>query len=252
MPVHDWGRVKAGIFHDFHHALVEQLKRDLNAGILPAGYYAMAEQIAAGLGPDVLALHRPQADPGGPADGGSRSTNGRRRATLLAPPNVRIVAEADQEYYRRKQSVVSVRHVSDDRVVAVAEVVSPGNKLTRLAVEQFTRKAAEFLDQGIHLLVIDLIPPGKLDPDGIHGAIWEAVAGQAYSRPAGKPLTVAAYEADLLTRAYVEPLAAGDDLPDMPLFLEPGGCVMVPLERTYQTAWETLPPPLKDLISGPD
>jgi hypothetical protein len=27
MPIHDWSRVDAGIFHDFHHAWIEQLKR---------------------------------------------------------------------------------------------------------------------------------------------------------------------------------------------------------------------------------
>jgi hypothetical protein len=248
MPIHDWGRVKTGIFHDFHHALVEQVKRDLNAGILPPGFCAMAEQIAAGPGPDVLALHQPQVAPVDPIDGGARSSSGVSRGALLAPPKVRIVAEADQEYYRRKQSLVSVRHVSDHRVVAVVEVVSPGNKSTRGALEQFTRKAAEFLDQRIHLLVIDLIPPGRFDPNGIHGAIWDYIAGKDYTPPAEMPLTVVAYESDLVTRAYVEPIAVGDALPDMPLFLEPGGCVSVPLERPYQTTWETLPPPLKGLI----
>src|SRR5262245_11985320 len=140
MPIHDWGRVKAGIFHDFHHALVEQIKRDLNAGVLPPGYYAMAEQIAGGLGPDVLALHKRQIGPNHPVDGGIRSSSNGGRGNLLARPQARIVAETDQEYYRRKQSRVAIRHVSEHRVVAVVEVVSPGNKSTRQALEQFTRK----------------------------------------------------------------------------------------------------------------
>jgi hypothetical protein len=250
MPIHDRGRVKAGIFHDFHHAFVEQIKRDLNAGILPSGYYAMAEQVAGGLGPDVLALQTPRVAPKDPIDGGARSWGGGERRTLLAPPQVRIVAETEQEHYRRKQSHVSIRHVSDHRVVAVAEVVSPGNKSTRQALEQLTKKAAEFLDQRIHLLIIDLIPAGKFDPSGIHGAIWDYIAGEDYSTPVDKPLTVVAYESELVLRAYVEPIAVGDALPDMPLFLEPGGCVPVPLERSYQTTWETLPLPLKELIQG--
>ena len=56
MPVHDWTRVDAGIFHDFHHAWIEELKRELNGGLLPGDYYALAEQHAAGFGPDVLTL----------------------------------------------------------------------------------------------------------------------------------------------------------------------------------------------------
>ena len=44
MPIHDWSRVDAGIFHDFHHAWIEQIKRLLNSGVLPPDHYAMAEQ----------------------------------------------------------------------------------------------------------------------------------------------------------------------------------------------------------------
>src|SRR5277367_604011 len=59
VPIHDWTRVDAGIFHDFHHAWIEQIKRALNRGVLPPEYYAMAEQITGNIGPDVLTLERP-------------------------------------------------------------------------------------------------------------------------------------------------------------------------------------------------
>src|SRR5207244_11703001 len=69
MAVHDWTRVEAGIFHDFHHAWIEEIKRALNNGVLPDDYYALAEQFAAGLGPDVLTLQGSgdgEADAAGP------------------------------------------------------------------------------------------------------------------------------------------------------------------------------------------
>jgi hypothetical protein len=56
MPIHDWPRVDAGIFHDFHHAWIEQIKRLLNSGVLPPDHYAMAEKHTAHFGPDVLTL----------------------------------------------------------------------------------------------------------------------------------------------------------------------------------------------------
>ncbi len=74
---------------------------------------------------------------------------------------------------------------------------------------------------------------------------WEYIAGKDYEAPPDKPLTLAAYEAERVFRAYIEAIAVGDSLPDMPLFLEPGGCVMVSLERSYQTTWDTLPDPLR-------
>jgi hypothetical protein len=68
-----------------------------------------------------------------------------------------------------------------------------------------------------------------------------AVLGQEYAAPADKPLTLAAYDAGLTLRAYVEPVAVGDPLPDMPLFREPTAHVFVPFGATYQRAFAVLP-----------
>jgi hypothetical protein len=238
MPVHDWTRVDAGIFHAFHHDWITDLSRALNAGILPADYYALPEQHAAGFGPNVLSLQGAREEGDGP---GAPTASGRRTGLLVAAPQTDLTGETDMEFYRRKQTPVVVRHVSGDRVVAMIEVVSPGNKAARNALRSFVEKAAELLDQRIHLLIVDLLPPGRRDPHGIHAAIWEEIAGQEYVPTAGKPLTLAAYESALTVRAYVRHIAVGDPLPDMPLFLEANGCVQVPLEATYQTAFAAMP-----------
>jgi Protein of unknown function (DUF4058) len=44
MPVHDWTLVDDGIFHHFHVTWVPEISIALNAGLLPQGYYALAEQ----------------------------------------------------------------------------------------------------------------------------------------------------------------------------------------------------------------
>jgi hypothetical protein len=249
MPIHDWTRVEAGIFHDFHHAWIEEIKRSLNAGLLPEDYYALAEQHAAGFGPDVLTLQGlADGDPGKepairPSAGGG--------SLLLAPPRVQLAGETDMEFYRRKQSSVTVRHVSGDRIVAMVEVVSPGNKNTRHGLRSFVEKAAELLDRRIHLLILDLFPPGPRDPQGIHGAIWEEITGREYTLPPGKPLTLVAYESALTVRAFAEPTAVGTLLADMPLFLEPGGHVDVPLEATYRAAWGAFPHRWRAVLERP-
>ena len=71
----------------------------------------------------------------------------------------------------------------------------------------------------IHLLILDLIPRTRRDPNGIHGATWEALTDEEYKAPPGKPLTLAAYEADMGVRAFVEPMAVGNALLETPLFL---------------------------------
>jgi hypothetical protein len=238
MPVHDWTRVEAGIFHDFHHAWIEEIKRSLNAGRLPDDYYALVEQHAAGFGPDVVTLQ--ERSPGEGAAGRRPDAERGGSGLMLAPPPARLVGETDLQFYRRKQSTVTVRHVSGDRIVAMVEVVSPGNKAGRNALRSFVEKAAELLDNRIHLLIIDLLPPGRRDPCGIHGAIWEELTGED-ATPPDKPLTLAAYEAGLTVRAFVETVAVGDRLLDMPLFLEPGAHVLVALEATYDAAFAAVP-----------
>lgn len=246
MPIHDWTRVKAGIFHDFHHAWVEEIKRALNAGVLPPDYYAMAEQKAVGFGPDVLTLQDSRPDPDGPMTPIAGGTG-----LLQAKPRAQLVEESDMSFYRRKQSTVAVHHISDDRVVALVEVVSPGNKNSASGIRAFVEKAAELLDKGIHLLILDLHPPGKRDPQGIHGAIWRHIEDEEYSKAPDKPLTLASYEAGPVVTAYVEPVAVADVLPDRPLFLAPGGHVMIPLERTYLGAWASVPVRWRKVIEVP-
>jgi hypothetical protein len=239
MPVHDWSRVDAGIFHDFHHSWIEEIKRALNSGLLPQDYYALAEQYAGGFGPDVLTLqtngngtpNRAPPNPGG--NGGVK--------LLMTPPKVQLSGEIELEFYHRKQKAVVVHHVSNDRVVAIVEVVSPGNKAGEVAFRAFVEKVAVLLHKEVHLLILDLQPPTSRDPHGIHAAIWQELTGADWPEPAGKPLTLVAYDAAVGLRWYLERVAPGDKLPDMPLYLEPGKYVLVPLEATYEQAWNAVP-----------
>jgi len=250
MPIHDWTRVDAGIFHALHHGWIEEIGRALNAGLLPEEYYALPEQHAAGFGPDVLTLQGESNEEETPGPNPAPSNGG--VGLLLAPPEVQLTAETDMEFYRRRQNAIVVRHVSGDRIVAVVEVVSPGNKSGRSAMRSFVEKAAELLDRRIHLLILDLHPPTSRDPEGIHGVIWEDITGQPFDAPADQPLTLVAYESALTVRAFIEPAAVGDTLTDMPLFLEPGAHVLVPLEKTYQEAFAAMPRRWRVVLERPD
>jgi hypothetical protein len=248
MPVHDWNRVDAGIFHAFHHDWITEISRALNRGLLPAEYYALPEQFAAGFGPDVLTLQEQDNSESPPSPGLVPGVGGGLR---LAPPKLKPVAETDMAFYRRKQKSVTVRHVSGDRIVAMVELVSPGNKASRNQIRSFVQKAAQLLEHGIHLLVVDLFPPGPRDPQGIHGAIWEEVTGQEYALPTDNPLTLASYECGLALRAYVVHFAVGSALADMPLFLEPDQAIDVPLEATYNATFAEVPARWRRVLEAP-
>jgi hypothetical protein len=243
MPIHDWSRVDANLFHHFHQRWTIAICDALNGGLLPQGYSALAEQHAGGLVPDVLTVQR-RPWPGRkdePAGGVLSAT----------PPKTRLVRHAKAALAARANRVV-IRHRLGE-VVCVLEIVSPGNKSGRAALRAFVEKTVEFLHQGINLLVIDLLPPTPRDPQGMHKAVWDEIEEEPYEPPPGKPLTLAAYVAgDLLTgvetTAYVEPVGVGDVLPDMPAYLDRTVHVPVPLEATYQAAWATCPADMRELV----
>jgi hypothetical protein len=238
MPIHDWTQVTAGTFHDFHQTWIIEIKRALNAGLLPLGFYAMAEQIAGGLGPDVLTLEAPLDE-----ERGDRFDPGAGAAALAIaekPPAVHLHNRAEVGQYARKASAIAIRHSSTRQLDAMIEIVSPGNKNSAVALSRFVAKAIKLLEADVHLLILDLIPPGRFDPHGIHGAIWQEYTGQAFEPPPGQPLTLASYIGGRY-EAYIEPTAVGRALIEMPLFLDADSYVSTPLEATYRSAFDAVP-----------
>jgi len=221
MPIHDWTRVTAGTWHAFHLSWISEIQLALNGGLLPPDYYAQAEPAfgTEGTAPEVEGVP----------------------TVVLPPPRTRFTAVADLCEYAQKRRTIVVRHASGDRVVALLELVSPGNKAARHAMRSFVEKAVEAVARGYHLLVIDLFPPTPRDPHGVHAAIWEAFSAAPFEPPPGEPLTLVAYSAGSPKRAYIEPTAVGRELLEMPLFLEPDLYVNVPLEATYLAAYRGVP-----------
>ena len=243
MPIHDWTRIDAGLFHAFHQSWLVHLCDALNAGGLQPEYFTLPEQSIRGPISDVLTLR---------LSGEGETSHGALPgvAVAVAPPRTRHVRRLEEKIYTRKANRVTVRH-RHGQIVAVIEIVSPGNKASKAELRAFVEKTSDLIERGIHLLVIDLFPPTKRDPQGIHQLIWDELAEEEFALPADKPLTLAAYEADPDWVAYVEPVAVGDVLPDMPLFLRSGYYVPAPLEATYQTTWKAFPAPMKRLLEGP-
>jgi hypothetical protein len=99
-----------------HHSWIEEIQRALNTGVLPSDYYALAEQRTAGYGPCVLAFQFDSDE-----DRTLQLPDQHDGGLMVAKPQVAVTAETDMEFYRRKQNVVALRHVSDDRVVALVE-----------------------------------------------------------------------------------------------------------------------------------
>jgi Protein of unknown function (DUF4058) len=221
MPVHDWTRVDAGIFHHFHLGWVADLSGALNRGLLRPDYYALVEKFAGSPGQDDL-----------------------------TPPANNVHAGPLEDAYAQKARTIVIRHISDHRVVAMCRIVSPGNKNTRHGLRSFVDTAARTLRSGVHLVVLDLFPPGPGDPQGLHNAIWEDFGDDDSVLPPDKPLNLVSYLSGSALEAFVEPTWVGAQLCDMPIFLKPDVYAPLPLEATYQSALDKMPDYWQDVLTA--
>ena len=239
MPIHDWNRVYAGLFHDFHQTWSVYIKNAMNAGMLPRGVTALVEQRSGPKEPDVLTVDS--------FDEERRDVQG--GLLTVEAPRTRIVRKSSKEVYADLANRIVVKHLLG-RTIAVIEIVSPGNKDSKRAFKEFVDKSLEFLRAGVHLLVVDLFPPTKRDPWGVHRVLWDEFEEEdvLFEFPPEKDRILASYDAGREKAAYVEPVAVGDVLPDMPLFLFEGRHIKIPLESTYQATWAVLPPLLQSIV----
>ena len=246
MPVHDWARVDAGLFHHFLQAWTADLCRALNRGLLPAGYSALIEGKVTGAEPDLMAV----AGRSGPGDGPSAGGGG--LLVSEAPPRVQHVSRptSDAGSYAGRANRVGIWY-KGRQLVAVIEVVSPGNKDRKSATERFVRKAVDLLVKGVNLLVVDLFPPTAHDPQGVYKLIWDEVRDEPFALPPDKPLVLASCTGEPAPTAYVQPVGVGDPLPSMPLFLDEQRYIPAPLDATYAQTWEDYPADFRDDVLHP-
>ncbi len=239
MPIHDWTRAEAGDFHHFHQRWIGALTDALNGGGLPPEFIALAEQVTGRPVPDVVTLQ-------------ARSPMGDAGGVAIAPapaPSARVIQKFERINYAKRADRVVIRH-GRGRVVAIIEIVSPGNKDSRHAIRAFVEKAADILNQGVHLVVVDLFPPTTRDPQGIHKAIWDEFGDVPFDFLPEKPLTVVSYIGGDLPTAYVESVGVGDPLPSIPLFLTEYDYVPCPLDATYNEVWRVYPALLKEVLES--
>jgi hypothetical protein len=236
MPIHDWTRASHAAYHSFQLDWSCRLSRQFNNGVLPQPLYAMTETVE--LRPPAEFCLLPEAD-------GRLLLRNWEQNLLDAteqPPGTRLQFRDDRPQYACK-----VVTVWDDLHQTVAAVlwVTRQDKETPYRLDAIIRHAVGALTRDINLLVVDLFHASARDPHGIHKMIWDQFKQEPFALPPDKPLTLAAYAAGSEKVAYVENVAVGDRLADMPLFLTPDRYVPCPLEASYQEAWSVFPSALK-------
>ncbi len=153
MPIHDWTRVDAGLFHDFHQGWISALCGALNLGGLPSDYFALVEKPIKSVVEDFLVLSLSPA-------GEAADNDAVALSAVANPPRTRLIQRDETALYADKANCITVRHRHGD-VVAVIEIVSPGNKGSRAELRTFVEKTTDLIRQKVHLLMIDLSLPAR-------------------------------------------------------------------------------------------
>jgi len=236
MPVHDWTQLSAGDFHDFHQGWIAGIRSKLNTDVLPETHYAQLERIPSRFSPEMDGIVEEVSSSGNTFD------------SVTHPPQVAFAFEAENALYAHRKNRAAIHRASDHRVVAYVELVAPGDKLSYGAFETLIERTIKTLDQGIHVLLVDIQPLTARDPQGLHGAIWSNLGGADYFAPPDQPFTQAAYVAGHVRKAYVEPCSIGDSLTSMPLFLTQERYVPAPLEDGYLYSLAGMPRHLKRIL----
>jgi hypothetical protein len=125
----------------------------------------------------------------------------------------------------------------DAQVVAVVELVSPGNKDRPEMRGAFAAKCAAYLQRGIGLIAVDIV---TTRPANLHAELVDLLRQPVVDVATDTSLQAAAHRPVRRgernqTDVWLSPLAVGAALPVMPLPLRGAGCVPLDLDATY--AW---------------
>jgi hypothetical protein len=214
-------------WRSFHGAWAAAMARLLNQGVLPAGYYAV--RLVDRDGPieiDVAALREQGAPIAPPVP------------ALWTPPEPSLTAAVELP----PSDAVEVHVFADDgdpRLAAAIELLSPRNKDRPQARQAFAVKCVGYLQQGSSVVVVDTVTTRRAD---VHRAILSLLGIEDSSAAVPSGLAAVSYRAvgsdeemqQLLV--WPAPLALGQPLPTLPLWIASDFSVPLDLDASYHTA----------------
>lgn len=134
------------------------------------------------------------------------------------------------------EAEVPIVDTENDRLVAVIELVSPGNKDRPEARRSFAAKCAAYLHRGVGVVVVDVVFKHRFN---LHDELAELLDWPSSLLMSLDPdMYAVSYRPTIRANEpvidfWVEPLEIDMDLPTLPLFLKGWGCVPLDLEDSY-------------------
>jgi hypothetical protein len=219
-------------WESFHAAWATEIMRTLNRRVLPPGCFAAAQvHVGSRVEIDVATFEEGQGQSAGEMGG----NGGGVAVQTWAPPATSLIMPA---IFPDAIEVQVFRRTGGAMLVAAIELISPGNKDRPEARRAFTAKCASYLQQGIGLIIVDVVTERQANlhdelirfldqPDRFEfpdDAPLYAVAYRPGRRPAGDQIEM-----------WLNPLVVGQPLSILPLALRGVATVPVDLETTYAT-----------------
>jgi len=216
-------------WESFHSAWAEAIALQLNQNLLPPDYVA---EVHVKLG------SRVEIDVGTFEEGGQPSEDVGGGVAIWAPPKPTL--EAPLTFSQPDLFEVQVLDESEGpRVVAAIELISPANKDRASHRRMFSVKCGSYLQQNISVLIVDVVTERS---GNLHAELLELLEVKAQTQcQAGNDLYAASYRTvtssdPLRLQAWVEPLAVGESLPKLPLWIAADLSMPIDLEETYRAA----------------
>ena len=202
-------------WHSFHNSWATYLSSQLNA-LLPSGYFAEAN-VQFGVEIGVAAFEESGAAGGPPG--------------WMPPPPL---ASHPFEMTGVVVEVGIFSRSGGPQLAGAVELVSPANKDRPLHRDAFVSKCVTYLQAGVGLVLVDVVTERSAD---LHR---ELLVRLGVSDPGEGPvLSGSAYrpverDGTRWLDVWREPIAVGQRLPTLPLWLRGGLCLPVELEATYE------------------
>ena len=189
---------------------------------------------------DIATFEKPAQTP--PFDSNGHQGGTATEAGVYAPP---VPSSTGEVTFAEPDliEILTYRHEGGLNLVAAIELVSPANKDRKESRRSFAIKVASYLQKGVSVVVVDVVTERHANLHEELRTLLELPGTFEWQSPTG--LSAVSYRmVQVKDRTRLDvwsfPLAMGESLPTMPLWLAFDLAVPLELERTYTTVCRSL------------
>jgi len=217
-----------------HSAWANAIVIQLNEHALPPDYQAVpTTHLGALVEADVATMHIAEAEYQAEDNGA---------VAVWSPPKAILAAHVD--FTDRDTFEIQIRQDEGRSLVAAVELVSPSNKDCPESRRDFAIKCASYLQQKIHVVVIDVVTERR---QNMHKELMKFLEMPAkFVTAAASPLYAVSYRIRRRDskrhrlELWAETLKLGAEMPTLPLWIAEDQAVPLDLEASYQAALRAL------------